>query len=321
MRRWRRVSVPIGTPTVNKPQIAPWGVYLDYIDASVKPGEDFFAHANGAWLKTVQIPPDRPSAGSGFEVSKQNEERMKEIVVGLKAGADPGSEEGKLRDLHDAFMDEKQIAANGLKPASKDLARIAALKTHEDVAREIALPALPLDGPFGVGITVDDKNPDAYAIRVGQSGIGLPDRDYYLRDDKALLATRAAYKKYLAQMLGFAGVKQPATRAEQVYKLEHELAVASWAAADRREAEKVYNPMPIADLKKLAPEYPWEVSFESSRNPAHLASRGACRDRGGEHRVPRAVEDLRGDAGSGVARLPHRSIPPRIRPVSPQENR
>jgi len=254
----------LGAATPNHAQIPPWGVHLDYIDPSVRPGEDFFSHVNGAWLKTVEIPPDRPFAGAGLEVSKQNEERLKGIVAELKAGADPASEEGKMRNLYDAFLDEKQIAANDLNPASKDLERIAALKTHEDVAREIASPALPLDGPFGMGITVDDKNPDAYAVRLGQSGIGLPDRDYYLRDDKALVATRDTYKKYLAQMLGFAGAKQAEARAAAVYKLENDLAVASWAAAERRDAEKIYNPMTIAELKKLAPGYPWASFFEAA---------------------------------------------------------
>ena len=249
--------------TPRQPEVTPWGVHLDYIDPSVNAGQDFFAHANGKWLKTAEIPPDRPFAGAGLEVSKLNEERMKEIVAGLSASSDPSSEEGKLRSLFDAFTDEAQIEAKDLGPAAKDLERIAGLKTLEDVAKEIADPALPLDGPFGWNLGADDKDPDAYVVRFGQAGLGLPDRDYYLKEDKALADTREAYKSYLAQMLGFAGVKD-AARAAAVYDLEYALAQASWPAADRREAEKTYNPMTISELSKLAPEYPWAASVSAS---------------------------------------------------------
>ncbi len=254
--------------TTNQPQVAPWGVHLDYIDTSAKTGDDFFGHANGKWLKTAEIPPDRPFAGAGLEVSKLNEERMKEIVAGLSSTADPSSEEGKLRHLYDAFTDQAGIEKAGLTPAARDLARIAALNTREDVAREIASPELPVEGPFGWNIGPDDKDPDAYVVRFGQSGLGLPDRDYYLKEDKALAATREAYKKYLADMLGFAGVKSPTSRAQAIYDLEYALAEVSWPAADRRDAEKTYNPMTVAELSKLAPEYPWALSLTTSGIPA-----------------------------------------------------
>jgi putative endopeptidase len=245
------------------PQIAPWGVYLGYLDTSVKPGHDFFAYANGAWLKTAEIAPDRPSAGAGFEVNKMNEDRLKEIVAGLRSGADADVEERKLRDLYDSYMDEAKIEADGLAPAKADLDRIAAVKSHADVVRLMGAPSLRLDGPFGMVIGVDDKHPDAYAVFVFQSGLALPDRDYYLREDAALQKTREAYHKYLVQMLGFAGVKDAEPRAAAILALEHDLAAASWPAADRREAEKVYNPMSLASLKKLAPEFPWEAYLEA----------------------------------------------------------
>ena len=240
------------------PQIPPWGVYIGYMDKSVKPGEDFFAYANGSWMKTAEIAPDRPSAGAGFEVSKLNEDRMKEIVAGLRSGPNADVEERKLRDLYDSYMDQAKIEADGFAPAKADLARIAAVKSLTDVARLMSEPALRLDGPFGMGIGVDDKHPDQYVVFVNQSGLALPDRDYYLRDDDALKKTREAYHQYLVQMLGFAGVKDAEPHAAAILSLEHDLASASWPAADRREAEKMYNPMSVPELKKLAPEFPWE---------------------------------------------------------------
>ena len=257
------------------PRIEPWGLYLDYLDPAAKPGDDFYSYANGGWLKTAEIPPDRSAAGAGFEMNKANEERLKAIIDELHTRTDLTTEERKLRDLYDAFLDEGQIEANGLKPAEKDLAEIASLRTLDDVAREIALPSLWVDGPFEMFITADDKHPNAYVVKLGQSGLGLPDRDYYLRDDKEIVSTRDAYKKHLAQVLSSVGLMDAQARAAAVYELEHRIAIASWPAADRRDADKIYNPMTIPQLKKLAGGYPWDAYFKSAGIPPK--SRGADR--------------------------------------------
>jgi putative endopeptidase len=254
------------------PQVAPWGVELHYIDPSVKPGQDFYTYANGSWLKTATIAPDRSFAGSWLDIGMRNDERLKNILSDLHTRATLTVEEQKVRDLYDAYLDTTQIEAQGLSPARRDLDRIASLKSLEDVARVMGDPALSLAGPFQCNIGVDDKNPDAYAVRVSQAGLGLPDRDYYLKEDKALEATRDAYRKYLEQMLAFAGIQEAAARADAVYKLERELAAASWAAADRREAEKIYNPTAVSQLPKLAPGYPWKVHLEAAGIPERSPS-------------------------------------------------
>ena len=253
------------------PQVAPWGVNLDYIDRDQKPGQDFFTYANGGWLKTATIPPDRPAAGVGLELTIQNDGRLKEIIADLHSRTNLTAEETKLRDYYDAFTDENQIEAQGLKPAAKDLASIAAARTPEDLARLIGTPGLPVGGPFAMFITADDKNPDAYVVRFNQSGLGMPDRDYYLRQDPSLVKTREAYKQYLAQMLGFAGVKNADARAASIYAMEERIAKAHWAAADRRDADKTYNPVTIPELKKLAPEYPWEAELTAGGIPLRTA--------------------------------------------------
>ncbi|HXM00846.1 MAG TPA: M13 family metallopeptidase [Rhizomicrobium sp.] len=255
-----------------KPAVPPWGVALSYMDKSVRPGDDFFLYANGSWMKTDVIPADRSYSGVNLELDKANEARLKSIISGLHTSAQLSGEEKKLRDFYDAFEDQKQIDANGLKPAAADLAMLANLKTSDDVARAMGTPALSLDGPFAGGIGVDQKNPNAYALYLGQSGLGMPDRDYYLKTDAEIVKTQNAYKTYIAQMLAFAGVKNPAGRAAAVYQLEHDMAQVSWAAADRRDAEKTYNPMSITALKALAPQFPWSSYFaagEVSQSSAH----------------------------------------------------
>ena len=246
--------------------VQPWGVELSYIDKTVKPGDDFFLYANGNWVKHDVIPPDRTYSGVNLELDKENEARLKGLVAELAASPDANlSAEGrKLRDLYSAYMDTKQIEANGLKPVEKDLAKIAGLKSLSDVAHAIGDPSLGLDGPFSLSFGVDDKNSDLYSVNLGQSGLGMPDRDYYLKSDKDIVTTREAYKKYVEQMLAIAGVKDAAARAEKVYALELAMAKVSWPVADRRDADKIYNPMAFAQLKELAPGYDWSAMFAAA---------------------------------------------------------
>ena len=261
------VAVAIaGAALAGEPQVKPWGVELSYLDASVKPGDDFFKYANGNWIKHATIPADRTYAGVNLELDLQNEARLKNLVADLaKTPDDKLTAEGrKLRDLYNAFMDTKQIEADGLAPARADLVRIAAFKSLSDVAAGIGDPALGLDGPVGVYFGVDDKNSDVYSVNLTQSGLGMPDRDYYLKTDKDIVATQAAYKKYLTDMLTIAGAKDAAARAERIYAVETAIAKASWPAADRRVADKIYNPMTVGELKTFAPGFDWDAMFKAA---------------------------------------------------------
>jgi putative endopeptidase len=255
--------------TAGHPQLGKWGVDLSAMDKSVKPGDDFFLYVNGGWLKTATIPPDRASSGSFQDLRIHSEKQMREIVDGLEAKpySALNEEEKKLRDFYDAFMDQKQIDSRGLAPIQQDLAVFAHLKTKDDVARAMGSVKLMTSGPFDVNIGTDDKNPNAYAIDLTQSGLGMPNRDYYLLNDKEIVATRDAYKKYLATMLDMAGVPDAGKRADAVYALEAQIAQVQWANADRRDEDKTYNPMSFSGLQKLAPKFPWTAYFAGAGIP------------------------------------------------------
>jgi putative endopeptidase len=256
--------VPASAQTA-KPTFGAWGVDLSSMDKSVKPGDDFFLYANGTWLKTAVIPPDRTSTGSFQDLAILSEKRMKDIADDLEAKpyASLTPEEKQLRDLYDAYMDTKAINAEGLAPAKHDLDYFAHLKTLADVAVAMAAPDRPADSIFGNRITPDAKNSNVYVIGLAPAGLGMPDRDYYLRDDKALQATRDAYRAHLAKMLTLAGFKDADKRADAVYNLEVEIAKAHWPAAERRDAEKNYNPMTMSELVHFAPEFPWGDFFKA----------------------------------------------------------
>jgi len=255
----------------NKASIAPWGFDLSGMDRSVKPGDDFFEYANGNWFKRTTIPGDRTSIGSFQQLRIDSENRMKALIAELHA-KDPKTltaEEHQILDLYDGFTDTAGIEARGLAPLKPTFARIAALKTLDDVAALMGDPALiaSLDSDSIVAdrIGADPKNSNVYVVIATQSGLGMPNRDYYLKtDDAGITATREAYKKYIVTMLGLAGeTKDVAARAAAVYALEEAIANAHWASAARRDADKTYNPMTVADLQKFAPGFNWTAYFKA----------------------------------------------------------
>jgi putative endopeptidase len=262
-------AVALMTGAASGPAPVSSGLSVSNMDPSVKPGDDFFQYSNGGWLKSAVIPSDRSFAGVDLELNKKNEARLKGIVAGLEAKPDTAvsAEEKKLRDLYHAFEDTAAIEKAGLSPVQADIAGIAALKTHDDVASFMGDPATQIGGPFAINITTDSKNPNAYVARLRQSGLGLPNRDYYLRADKDIAATREAYKTFLADMLRLAGVKDAAPRAAAIYALEEKIAVAHWPAVDRRDADKTYNPMPISALAIFAPKFPWNAYLAAAKIP------------------------------------------------------
>ena len=251
-----------------RPAFGTWGVDLAAMDHSVKPGDDYFLYVNGNWYKTAVIPPDRSSTGSFQDLRILSEKRMQEIAASLdaKPREQLTEEERKLRDFYDAFMDQKQIDARGLAPARKDLDYIAKLKSPADVAAAMGSPRLQLDGPYSGGIAFNPKDTNQYVMTLGQSGLGMPDRDYYLKNDAALQKTRDAYKKHLTTIFTMASLSNPAKRADAVYNLERKIAEVSWANADRRDVDKVFNPMTLADLKAFAPQFPWDCISEGRWN-------------------------------------------------------
>jgi putative endopeptidase len=265
-------AIVVVAAATTSPVFPPWGVKLDYLDPAVSPGTDFFRYTNGRWLSSAVIPADRSVAGVNLELDQGNEVKLRAIVGSLaaKPDAELTVEERKLRDLYNAFEDTRTIDAAGISPLKDTLARIAALATAADVAAFMGAPGSfeRERALFGRDIEADEKNPDAYVLHLRHAGLGLPDRDYYLRDDKELAATREAYKKYLADMLAFAGITDP-SRAAAVYALEARIAEAHWPAEERREEDKIYNPMTITELERFAPQFPWS---------AYLAAAGVTRE-------------------------------------------
>src|SRR3954469_24284609 len=251
------------------PKLGKWGVDLSSMDTSVKPGDNFFLYVNGKWLSTATIPPDRSQTGSFQDLQILSEERLKTIVGDLEKAQDRrlSQDERKLRALYDAFVDTAAIESRGLGSVKKDLDYLAGLKTLDDVAHAMGSVRLSTMSVYNIGIGVDDKNPDNYSVNLSQGGLGMPDRDYYLSSDEAIVKTRTAYRKYLADMMTLAGMTDVDARADRILALETEIAKVSWTRADRRDADKIYNPMPASALKTLAPDFAWDAFLSEGAIP------------------------------------------------------
>lgn len=241
---------------VAKPELGTWGVDLSGRDMSVKPGDDFWRHANGTWDKTVEIPADRTQTGAFVVLADRAEAQSRTIVEdAAKAGGAKGTPGQQIGDFYSSWMDAAVIEARGLAPAQPYLDRIAAVQTRADLIK--LWGSRDFQAPVGIGITIDPTNPNRYIAGVAQAGIGMPNRDYYLKEDGKFPGFRTAYKAYIAQMLTLAGFTDAPARADRIMALETEIAKIHWTPERSRDLSQSMNPMAPAKLAALAPQFDW----------------------------------------------------------------
>lgn len=246
------------TPATDVPAIGTWGVDLSVRDEGASPGHDFNRYANGRWLDSFQIPADLPSYGSFTKLRLAAEEDVRAIVEDLAAsGGAPGSIEQKVGDFYASWMDEAGIESQGAAPLGPYLAQVEAIQTKADLMRAFGWQLTT--SPFGIGIMPDPSDTTRYVVGVAQSGLGLPDRDYYLSADPRFVEYRAGYRNYMVRVMTLAGFEAADARADAIIDFETQLARVHWTRTDSRDVQKTYNPMPLTQLITLAPEVDWAV--------------------------------------------------------------
>ncbi len=245
--------------------IGAWGVDLSARDLNVKAGDDFFRHANGTWLANTQIPADRTRWGT-FDMLREKSDNDQRVIIEevALAGGAPGSNQQKIADFYNAFLNQEAIDAAGLAPVQAELARINALRTHEEAVRLIGDPAISVSSPIAMYVGLDDRNPNRYITNMSHSGLGLPEREYYRRTDGEFPNIRTAYVAHIERVLTLAGQSNAGAKARSILALETQIAERHWPIADRRDRERTYNLKTRAEIRALAPNFPWDAAFDAS---------------------------------------------------------
>jgi putative endopeptidase len=245
-----------------KPEYGEWGFDIAGGDKATKPGDDFFRYASGTWIDKTEIPADKAGVSLRLAMSDRTEGRLHEMMeqAAAKASHEPSDLEGKIGAFYKAFMDESHVESRGVKPVLPQLDDVKKATTRDALAGLMGRSNTDFENSlFAFGIDVDLKDPKHYALYVGQAGLALPDRDYYLKPDFA--KQKAAYETYAAKLLELASWKNPAAAAKDVVAFETKIAEASWTKAQQRDPVAVYNPMSVQDLAKLAPGFAWKEFF------------------------------------------------------------
>ena len=249
------------------------GINLDYMDNTVKPNEDFFKHVNGKWLESTEIPADRTRWGSFDELrQKTDEDALAILKSAMSDNKDfetievlPGSDQEKAVQLFQTIMDSVSRNEQGIKPLEPYLEKIDAINDINDL-QSFLIEMEPAGGAgfFGFGVGADRKNSNINAGYLGTGRLGLPDRDYYVKDDEDSKEKRQKYVDHITRMFQYLGDSEEVAnnQAKQILAFETRLAEPRMDKVDRRDARKRYNPRSIDDLQKMVPAINWENYFK-----------------------------------------------------------
>lgn len=264
-------STTLGAAELVKPDVD--ALHLDWLDTKISPAQDFYAYANGNWQKNNPIPPEYASWGSFNVVNEKVQSIIHQMLINASKDtkAPDGSIEQKIGDFYFSGMDTQQINRLGVSPLNAEFARISSIKTVSDLQKEIAvLHQIGVDVLFSFGSMQDFKNSTDMIGAAMQGGLGLPDRDYYLKDDAKFKKIRDAYVEHIAKMFELLGDKpeQAVSQAKTVMDIETKLAAASMSQVDQRDPHAVYHIKTLHELDKLSPNFSWSRYLQAQGQAA-----------------------------------------------------
>ncbi|CAN5269583.1 M13 family metallopeptidase [soil metagenome] len=261
-----QTPVPAPTHAAGHPVIGAWGFDPSTMDRSEPAGKDFYRFASGEWQDATTIPSDRASWSVWDVIYDEGQQQLKAIIENSAAHPESSPEAQRIGDFYASYLDEATVNALGAKPLEPGLAEIRAATTRTDIARlmgeTFGKPGMSL---FSLSVFEDLKDPDTNSAYLGQGGLGLPDRDYYL--EASFADKKTAYQAYIAQMLGKIGWADPDKAAADIVALETKIAEKSWTRAQAREIDKVYNPMTLAEVAAYAPGFDWATWAAAAHLP------------------------------------------------------
>ena len=245
-------------------KLGTWGVDLSNIDPTVDAGDDFFQYVNGKWLDSYELPPEKTSSGSFYVLRDEAEEAVKALVLEVSSKENaPGTPGQKVADYYASFLDVDAVNAAGLAPIQDELDRIAAISSKEELPRHWGASVIyGGQAPMGLGISLDRMDPDRYLLFVAASGLGLPDRDYYLGESEQMQEMQAAYVANIQKVLGLVDYEDRAELAPRILELETALATQHWTRAERRDRDKTYNVHTIDSLHAEFKGFAWREMLD-----------------------------------------------------------
>ena len=244
------------------PPVVP-GLDTSGMDLSARPQDDFFRYVNGKWADSTPIPADLSNYGSFVILRDRAQENVRGLIEGVALSkVAHGSNEQKIGDFYNSFMDDSRVEALGFQPLEGELRAIDTIQSTRDLpAAFIRATRIGARVPLAVSVGQDPRQSDRYTVAVSQSGLGMPDRDYYLRDDERFVAVRKAYVAYITRLLSLANRPDPAGSADRILALETTLAKAQWDRARSRDRDATYNKRTRAELQSATPNLNWTTYF------------------------------------------------------------
>jgi putative endopeptidase len=248
-----------------RPELGSFGIELDARNTAIKPGDDFFMYANGTWYDNFVMPADKTSYGAFAVLSDRSEERVQGIIENIDSVENKSLEESLIADYYAAFMDLESANNKGIAPIQAMLDEIDSISSTAELAGVFGNAWLTGGNtPIAGGMGFNRLNPDEYQVSIGVSGLGLPDRSYYLEDNERFLAIRSAYLDNIATMLTFAGVENAAEKATNILALETRIAEIQWPREKRRDRDLTLNQVTREDLPVEYAGFDWDRYFASS---------------------------------------------------------
>lgn len=240
------------------------GINIQFYDQTMKSTDDFYQHVNGHWIKNTEIPAEKSRWGTFDILHEESLKQLHDIVAELsKQQLVDGSPEQKVASLYASFIDDNRIESLGIQPIQAEIANVDALKSKKDIAQLAAhFSRIGVTSPFDVGIEQDMKNSTEMIALISQRGLGLPDRDYYLKSDAKLKQVRSQYLVYIEKTLKLAGDLHAAQHAQAILQLETQIAKIQWSNVQNRDVLKLYNIYKIEDLAKLSAKIDWKTYLE-----------------------------------------------------------
>ena len=263
------VEAPVQTLEAETPVMVS-GIDMSGFDNDVRAQDDFFDHVNGKWVADTDMPSDKARWGTFDKLRETAREDVRALIEEVSAAenAEAGSATQMIRDYYNAYMDSEKPNELGIEAIRTEMDQIASIENRDDLFRSFStLGVYGVNAPIAAGVFSDMKDPNTNVVYVVESGLTLPDRDYYLLEDEQFVKGRELYRAYVARLFELAGIEGGADKADALYNLEHALAEVHWTKEENRNPVAAYNRKTLEELEAMAPNYPWRVAMEAAEIP------------------------------------------------------